>query len=186
MEQIVNLTKYPIHKRNADYESLLQSSMSQLDRQGFVSLPNFLCPDAIDELTSSILALEKKGVGFNSSDSHNVFLEEDDTSSSKSSSFHPCHIQLDSSKLILNAHNIAPYTAKLNHLFMSQAFLNFISSILQAKLYPSTDPYGKYYANIFHPGDGLNWHFDRSEYSISLILQPAQIGGEFQCLESIE
>ena len=63
---------------------------------------------------------------------------------------------------------------------MSQAFLNFLSSILQAKLYPSTDPYDKYYANIFHPGDGLNWHFDRSEYSISLILQPAQIGGEFQ------
>ena len=69
---------------------------------------------------------------------------------------------------------------ELNDLFTSQSFLNFISNILQTRLYPSTDPYGKYYANIFHVGDGLNWHFDRSEYSISLILQPAQEGGKFQ------
>ena len=51
---------------------------------------------------------------------------------------------------------------------------------MQTKLYPSTDPYGKFYANIFREGDGLNYHFDRSEYSISLILQPSEEGGEFQ------
>jgi hypothetical protein len=53
---------------------------------------------------------------------------------------------------------------------------------MQTKLYPSTDPYGKFYANIFRESDGLNYHFDRSEYSISLILQPSEEGGEFQFL----
>ena len=83
----------------------------------------------------------------------------------------------------LNAQDISQHTTtnnELNDLFPSKYFLNFISTILQTRLYPSTDPYGKYYANIFHVGDGLNWHFDRSEYSISLILQPAQEGGKVQ------
>ena len=179
---IVNLTRYPIQdERSTNYQSLLESSISQLDWQGFVSLPNFLRPDAIDDLTRAIVALEKKGVGFHSSDSHNVFLEDNGSSSSPSySSMHPRHIHLKSSKLILNAHDIAPYTTGLNNLFLSQTFHNFISSILQTKLYPSADPYGKYYANIFHEGDGLNWHFDRSEYSIALTLQPSEEGGEFQ------
>ena len=136
------------------------------------------------------MQLEKRNIGFYSNNTHNVFLEEDtnsdDTNTESSSSqppppsMHPRHIQLKSSKLILNANDIAPHTSELNNLFTSQSFLNFISSILQIKLYPSTDRYGKYYANIFSVGDGLNWHFDRSEYSISLILQPAKSGGSFQ------
>jgi len=93
---------------------------------------------------------------------------------------HPRNIHLKSSKLILNATDISPHTSGLNNLFMSPAFLHFISSVLQTELYPSTDPFGKYYANIFHVNDGLNWHFDRSEYSISLILQPSEDGGKFQ------
>ena len=93
-------------------------------------------------------------------------------------SLNPHHIQLKSSKLILNAHDLAAHT-ELNDLFTSQSFISFISSILQTKLYPSTDPYGKFYGNIFNVGDKLDWHFDQSA-CISLILQPAEEGGEFQ------
>lgn len=178
----VNLAKYPIEDdETANYRSLLQSSVRQLDERGFVRLPNFLASDAVNDLTSSILKLEKEGVGFRSRDSHNVFLEDDESpSSSKMNPMHPRRIQLKSSKLILNAHDLAPYADGLNKLFHSQTFLKFISSVLQTKLYPSADPYGKYYGNIFYVGDGLNWHFDRSEYSISLILQPSKEGGAFQ------
>ena len=145
-------------------------------------MPNFLQPEIVDELTSSMLQLEQRGIGFYSNNSHNVFLEDDGSSESASSpsSLNPHHIQLKSSKLILNAHDLAAHTELNDYLFTSQSFISFISSILQTKLYPSTDPYGKFYGNIFHKGDGLNWHFDQSAYSISLILQPAQEGGEFQ------
>ena len=137
-----------------------------------------------NKLTSSILELEQRGIGVYSNNSHNVFLEDDingsissESTSIPPSTLNPQHIQLKSSKLILNAHDLAAHTSDLNDLFTSQSFINFISSILQTKMYPSTDPYGKYYGNIFHKGDGLNWHFDRSEL---LILQPAEEGGEFQ------
>ena len=53
---IVNLKTYPINikdikgeKEDAmryQYQSLIKSSISQLNKQGFVSLPNFLNPTA--------------------------------------------------------------------------------------------------------------------------------------------
>lgn len=138
----------------------------------------------MNALTSSILKLEEDGVGYYSNDSHNVFLDGDDESDTPSS-MHPRQIQLNSSKVILNAKDLlrSKEVPDLDELFMTQkSILHFISSVMQTKLYPSTDPYGKFYANIFHEGDGLNYHFDRSEYSISLILQPSEEGGEFQFL----
>jgi len=183
-------TIYPIDQFENDvdgkYNYLLQNSIKQMNRNGFVSLPSFLLPDAVDKLTSCILKLEEDGVGFYSTDSHNVFLDADDQSDAMSP-LHPRRIQLDSSKLIINASDLLlakeAQAPNLDELFMSQrSVLNFISSVMQTKLYPSTDPYGKFYANIFREGDGLNYHFDRSEYSISLILQPSEEGGEFQFL----
>lgn len=103
---IVNLQKYPINNEEGStrYQSLLQSSISQLNEKGFVSLPNFLRTDVIDELTSSILQLEQRGIGYVSNDTHSVFLEENDNSNENNaiekSSMHPRHIHRKSSKLI--------------------------------------------------------------------------------------
>lgn len=184
----IDYEKYPIDQFDNDddgrYNSLLQRSIKQMNRDGFLSLTSFLLPDAVNALTSCILKLEKDGVGFYSTDSHNVFLDADEQSGAKSS-LHPSRIQLKSSKHIINASDflLATEAPNLDEIFMTQrSVLNFISSVMQTKLYPSTDPYGKFYANIFREGDGLNYHFDRSEYSISLILQPSEEGGEFQFL----
>ena len=182
---MINYTIYPIHiPSGKEYASLVKMCTDQLDYQGFVSLKNFLKPQHVDALISSLLVLERKGVGFYSSERHNVFLDEIDSSSvsamNEDSRSHPRHIQLKSSKLLISAKDLAPHTSHLENLFQSRSFLNFIRDILQVTVYPSSDEYGKYYANIFHEGDGLNFHFDRSEFSISLILQPADEGGNFQ------
>lgn len=183
----INYSKYPINQFENDadgrYGSLLRDSIEQINESGFVSLPSFLLLDAVDALTSCILELEKDGVGFYATDSHNVFLDADEQSGVLSQ-LHPSRIQLNSSKHIINASDLllAKEAPNLDEIFMSQPVLNFISSVMETKLYPSTDPFGKFYANIFREGDGLNYHFDRSEYSISLILQPSEEGGEFQFL----
>lgn len=183
----INFAKYPIEQfendNDGNYNALLQSCISQMKHDGFVALPNFLLPDAVDALISSISKLEEDGVGFYSTDSHNVFLDAEEESDL--SPLHPRRIQLKSSKLIINAKEIllSKKAPNLDEIFMSQkSILHFISSVMQIKLYPSADPYGKFYANIFREGDGLNYHFDRSEYTISLILQPSEKGGEFQFL----
>lgn len=178
---MINYEEYPITSATEyAYVALIQTCREQLDKQGFVSLKHFLLPRSVGSLLSSVLDLESQSVGFYSTEHHNVFLE-DSNDQNTSNSFHPRHIQLKSSKLLINARDLAPRVSELDDLVQSEAFLTFIKDVLQMnKLYPSTDEYGKYYANIFHVGDGLNYHFDRSEFSISLILQPAEQGGQFQ------
>ena len=39
---------------------------------------------------------------------------------------------------------------------------------------------GRFYLNIFGAGDQLGWHFDNSQFSVSLILQPSDRGGAFE------
>ena len=111
-------------------------------------------------------------------------MDGDPPSSSRSTSYpanHPRNALLDSSKLIIDARDLeGPHFAEMNELYESRAFIDFVGSVLGRELHPSADPHGKYYANVFRPGDGLEWHLDRSEYSVSLILRPASVGGKFQ------
>ncbi|KAL3794765.1 hypothetical protein HJC23_012775 [Cyclotella cryptica] len=183
---MINYSKYPIHNqtdKSPDYDALVQLCKDQIRRQGFVCLKSFLESSFVDHLISSVLDLEKQGVGFYSTERHNIFLEENSstpTEEHSNISSHPRNIQLKSSKILINAKDLSSHATDLDNLFQSRALLHFISDVLEMKLYTSTDECGKYYANIFHEGDGLNWHFDRSEFSISLILQPAEEGGMFQ------
>lgn len=50
----------------------------------------------------------------------------------------------------------------------------------KAALYPMDDPLAC--ANVigYYEGEGLNWHFDRSEFTTTLLLQAPRQGGEFQ------
>ncbi|KAL7448190.1 hypothetical protein ACHAWC_000429, partial [Mediolabrus comicus] len=152
----INYSKYPIDQFDSDddgkYHALLQSCISQMESDGFVKLSDFLLPDGVNALTSSIQHLEQDGVGYYSKDSHNVFLDGDDERDMPPS-LHPRQIQLNSSKVIINAKDLlrSKEVPDLDELFMTQkSILHFISSVMQTKLYPSTDPYGKFYANIFH------------------------------------
>ena len=59
--------------------------------------------------------------------------------------------------------------------------LDFVrAALLKPDLHQSADPMGCAYLNVFNPGDELGWHFDNSEFSVSLIIQPAEEGGAFE------
>jgi hypothetical protein len=47
------------------------------------------------------------------------------------------------------------------------------------RLYRSADPLDALQITAFEPGDELGWHFDRSEFSVTVMYAPADSGGEF-------
>jgi hypothetical protein len=129
------------------YRKLVQLSMSQLDLHGFISLPGFLRPNAVNKLVSCIFDLERRGVEYYPSDSHNVFLEEEEEggdddgppasfsfsllsslSSSPLSSANN-HPRLRSSKLILNALDLAPQVTGLVRTVRVSASLRISSAL---------------------------------------------------------
>jgi 2OG-Fe(II) oxygenase superfamily len=52
-------------------------------------------------------------------------------------------------------------------------------------LYRSADPLDALEIAEFKPGEELGWHFDNSEFSITLMLQMPDGGGEFQFVRAL-
>lgn len=50
----------------------------------------------------------------------------------------------------------------------------------KAQLYPMSDPLARINVLAYRPGEALNWHFDRAQYTTTLLIRAAESGGEFQ------
>jgi hypothetical protein len=47
-------------------------------------------------------------------------------------------------------------------------------------LHRSADPLDALQITTFRPGQELGWHFDRSEFSVTVMYQQAEAGGDFE------
>jgi hypothetical protein len=69
----------------------------------------------------------------------------------------------------------------VHRLYEWQPLVDFIARVLALpKLYLMDDPLARANVLEYRPGEALNWHFDRSRYTTTLLIQPADEGGEFQ------
>lgn len=47
------------------------------------------------------------------------------------------------------------------------------------------DPVSNMIVNVQAPGEEFNWHFDTNEFTITMLLQPAEAGGEFEYVPAL-
>jgi alkylated DNA repair dioxygenase AlkB len=179
---LVNASAHPIDElESAAGRALLTHCHSMLEQQGFVALPGFLTPSAVASMLEETRALEAQSVGFYSTEDHNIFLSEEGDASTRSlPQDHPRRMMQSSSKLLFAADQL-PSDSALREVYRWPPLLRFVRAALcQPSLHLSVDPMGAYYLNVFDRGDQLGWHFDNSEFSVSLVLQPGVAGGAFE------
>ena len=62
-----------------------------------------------------------------------------------------------------------------------QPLIDFLAATMgKSRLYPMADPLGRINVMAYHEGDQLNWHFDRAEFTTTVVLQGPCSGGEFR------
>ena len=60
-------------------------------------------------------------------------------------------------------------------------FIDFLAAVMnKQRLHPMDDPLARANVLTYRAGEALNWHFDRSEFTTTLLLQSPAAGGEFQ------
>ena len=173
LDKIINPNKYNL--RDTEFSKKCQRKLS---RDGVLTLPNFLEDRALEELI--VEAENASSKAFFTNSSHNVYLTPKDGSLSDD---HVFNRQLVSSKGCICTDQI-PSESKLKELYYHKEFKSFIASTVGKKnLYPYEDPLSS--INVHYAGEGqeLNWHFDNSEFAITLLLQSPTDGGEFQYLK---
>ena len=73
-----------------------------------------------------------------------------------------------------------PYTSPLRQLYESAPLTHFIEAIVnRGVLYPYGDPFGALNLAVMGEGDELQWHYDQTDFVVSLAIQTSEAGGNF-------
>ncbi len=78
------------------------------------------------------------------------------------------------------AYDLIPPEHALRQLYEWDGLTRFIAACLgEAKLHFYADPLGALNVAVMGAGDELEWHFDQTDFVVSLALVPAERGGDF-------
>ena len=176
IENIIDLQKYPLHRLDSEAgRDLVDQCQRALDEAGLFNLAGFLLPTAIDQAVSN-LADELENHSFTHERLHNIyFLPEVDNLSEN----HPALKQFKTINHTVCSDQIRDNV--LIELYEWPAFADFLAAVMnKPKLYQMDDEISRLNVMGYSAGEALNWHFDRSEFTTTLLLQAPEAGGEFE------
>ncbi len=79
------------------------------------------------------------------------------------------------------AYDLFPDDSPIRRLFEWEELRAFVAAILGLEsVYPYADPLGALNLAVMGDGDELQWHFDQTDFVVSLALQDAEEGGDFE------
>jgi hypothetical protein len=171
----VDLQRYPIQDPGTRrYRALIQDCRDQLRDHGIAQLADFLTPTAVTEMIATAGRLA--GQGWASDRTHTVYFEPPDDLAGAD---HPRALPQRSAKKAI-AYDQIPAGAPIRRLYESDDLTSFIAAVLgKPVLYRSADPLDALEIATFGDGDELGWHFDRSEFSVTVMYQQSEAGGHF-------
>jgi 2OG-Fe(II) oxygenase superfamily len=175
MHDVLDLARYPLHDPDgAGYAALVVRAQADLAAAGMFNLPGFLRPDATAR-TVATLAPRFAGESFTHARRHNIYFRK---SIPELPADHPALTEVETINRTLCGDQIG---GVLQALYDWPDFARFLAATMgKPALYPMDDPLAGLNAMNYAEGQGLNWHFDRSEFTTTLLLQAPDEGGAFE------
>ncbi len=176
MDQLVDLQNYPIDRPDSPaYAALVTDCRARLAVDGMFDLPGFLRPEMVEKAVQSArpaMASES----FRHARRHNIYFRD---SVDGLSPDHPALTKVETVNHTLCADQLQgnPVIA----LYEWQPFVDFLAATMgKDALFPMDDPMARVNVQASRDGEALNWHFDRSEFTTTILLQAPQEGGELE------
>ena len=172
---LINLERYPIHREGPERTALLAGVQGDLARDGCAVLKGFLTSDGIAALTQEANGAADKG--HKSFSRTNAYFTEDDPSLHDDD---PRRQFFERSNAFIAADNFAKH-GPLRQVHDFEGFDQFIQDCLQEeKFYRYADPLADVIINMADEGNGFPWHFDTNNFTVTLAIQNAEVGGAFE------
>ena len=170
ISEIINYNEHPLD--NYDYINLCKNKISN---KSILVLNNFLTKKCLNELIIESLYLQNKA--FYCSQNHTILLNKYDKTLDDDD---PLNIEVKSDKGCV-PHDMVRKKSKLNILYNSLIFKKFLKDVLNLKnLYPYSDTLSSINYNYYQNTQQLGWHFDNASFAITLMIQSAESGGDFE------
>jgi hypothetical protein len=177
LADLVDLDRYPVDRlESPEGRELVESCRAALRREGAVKLDGFLRPEAVERLVADARAAST--LGYPNDAAHNAYFDEEIDESLPPD--HPRRILVRSAQKAV-AMDLLPRDFGARALYDSEEISRFVAAVLEKDvLYPSADPLDGCNMTVYEEGDELGWHFDQSEFSVTLMIQRAERGGDFE------
>lgn len=173
--EYIDTSRYPIAESSQKRAEVVTSAQSSIMADGCVVLKGFVRPDKIADLVAECDRVEKFGHrNFTRTNPYFTADREDLPTS------HPLRRFFDRSNAFVPADNFGADSI-LRKIFDWSAFSRFIKEVLQEEnFFPYADPLADVTVNLAEEGNGFPWHFDTNNFTVTLAIQNAESGGEFE------
>ena len=175
MRDSLNLDLYPLDQPGSpEWRALVDRCRTDLATDGMFNLTGFMHPATA---AAEVAAMQPKFAAdsFRHERDHNIYFLK---SVGDLPADHPALQRFQTSNDTLCADQL---NGALTRLYHWPEFAGFLAATMGlSALHPMDDPLAGVNAMSYHQGQRLNWHFDRSEFTTTLLLQAPENGGEFE------
>ena len=173
--EYVDLIKYPINEVGPARKALIKDSNLAIKDDGCVVLKGFVRQERISELVAECDRVESKGHR-NFTRTNPYFLSDREDLPLT----HPLRRFYDRSNAFVPADNFGSESI-LRAIFDWPAFSPFVKEVLgEENFYSYADPLADVTVNLAEEGGGFPWHFDTNNFTVTLAIQNAEHGGDFE------
>ncbi len=172
---MIDLERYPVGAVDEPRgKQVVAEGNAALRADGVCILPGFLRDDVIDALVAECEELAP--LGHHSEVAGTPYIEAPDRS------FPEGHPRRSPSRTSLTAvaYDLFPADSAIRALYEWDPLMEFIGAVLdRSPLYRYADPFGALNLAVMTEGDELHWHFDQTDFVVSLAIQSSDAGGDF-------
>jgi hypothetical protein len=175
IEDVLDLRRYPIADSGTPAaRALIDRCKQDLASDGLFNLEGLVRSDAIERCAAELRPLMARD-SFTHRRRHNVYFLKEVAGLPLD---HPAMRMVETVNHTLCADQISGTI--VNRIYEWQPLADFIAAVMELpKLYLMDDPLARVNVMGYRAGETLNWHFDRSTFTTTLLIQAPKAGGEF-------
>lgn len=175
MRDILDLDRYPLHRPGStEWQTLVDQCRADLAAEGMFNLPGFVRPEALTRALAEIAPVAER-LSFTHKRRHNIYFK---PSVPGLPADHPALHEVETVNHTVCADQI-PHSVPV-WIYEWAPFQVFLAEAMGLEvLFPMLDPLARVNVMTYREGERLNWHFDRSEFTTTILLQAPLAGGEF-------
>jgi hypothetical protein len=173
---LVDLERYPVLEPDSEaYRAVVADARRQMSEKGAAEIEGFVSPAGVDELARDAEALVPRAHA--SGGQGTAYLEFPDFTLPED---HP-RLHFADYRVRAVAYDITPSDSPLRRLYEWDPMKDLIEAVLErGPIYRYGDPFGALNLAVMGEGDQLQWHFDQTDFVVSLAIQSAERGGDFE------
>jgi hypothetical protein len=174
-QHFIDLDRYPIDRSGPGREAIIDEARAAIDSVGCAVLKGFVRAERIADLVAECDRTAQYGHrNFNRT---NPYFTQDRPDLPAS---HPLRRFYDRSNAFVPADHFGADSI-LRAIYEWPAFAPFIQEALgEQRFHRYADPLADVIVNLAEEGGGFPWHFDTNNYTVTLAIQNAEQGGDFE------